>query len=475
MTDLSLLSATDLTQQYATRTLTPVEVVDEVIHRIESENPTLNALCWQDSAKARADAEASAARWKAGAPLSPIDGVPTTIKDIILTAGAPTLRGSRTVQTDQNWDENAPVAARLLRAGAIVVGKTTSPEFGWKGVTDCPLTGITRNPWAPDRTPGGSSGGASAAAASGMGALHIGTDGGGSIRIPAGFTGIFGLKPSFGRVPAYPASPFGTLSHIGPMTRTVRDAARMLTIMSEGFSPEDSGDWYALPRTRLDWETGLEDGVAGLKIAYSPTLGFDGVFVDPQIAAQVARAANVYADLGAEVQEISLDHPDPRDTFVTLWSAGAANLLKDASEDDLEKLDPGLRALCERGRVHSMQDYLDAVSQREAFGQHMRRFHATWDLVLCPCMPIPAFEAGSEVPSRQTHEHSFRHWWDWTPFTYPFNLSQQPAAAVPFGTIMDDGVQLPTGFQLVGRMHDEATVLRAARAFEAKHPFALPA
>src|SRR3954471_17333078 len=283
-TDPALISATELLCLYRSRSLSPVEVAQACLDRIAALDPDLNAFALIDGDAALEAARASEERWIKGEPLGLVDGVPATIKDLILTKGWPTLRGSKAISPDQPWEEDAPATARLREQGAILLGKTTTPELGHKGVTDSPLTGITRNPWNPAMTPGGSSGGAAVAAATGMGALHVGTDGGGSIRIPASFTGIFGLKPSFGRVPAYPLSPFGTLAHVGPMTRTVSDAALMLTVISE----PDGRDWHALPADRRDYRIGLEAGIAGLRLAYSRRLGYVD-FVDPEVATLVDR------------------------------------------------------------------------------------------------------------------------------------------------------------------------------------------
>ncbi len=268
--DPATLSATELLRLYRQKQLSPLEVTRAALDRIARFDGAVNAFCLVDEERALADARAAEVRWQRGEPCGLVDGVPTTIKDLVLTEGWPTLRGSRAIDPDQPWDEDAPATARLREQGAILIGKTTTPEFGWKAVTDCALTGITRNPWDISKTPGGSSGGAAAACALGMGALHVGSDGGGSIRIPAGFTGIFGLKPSFGRVPAYPSSPFGTVSHLGPMTRTVADAALMLTVLAQ----PDSRDWFALPYDRRDYRIGLEQGARGLRIAFSPSLGY---------------------------------------------------------------------------------------------------------------------------------------------------------------------------------------------------------
>ncbi|MFQ5546445.1 MAG: amidase family protein, partial [Acidiferrobacterales bacterium] len=230
--DIAMQSATELLKLYQRRQLSPVEATKAALAQISAYDPPLNAFCYVDEDAALTAAGESEARWQKGAPKGLLDGVPTAIKDLILTKGWPTLRGSRVVSKDQSWDEDAPSSARLREHGAVLLGKTTTPEFGWKGVTDSPLTGVTRNPWNLATTPGGSSGGSAAAIATGMCALAIGTDGGGSIRIPAGFTGIYGIKPSFGRVPAAPLSPFGTVAQVGPMTRTVTDAALMLMVIS---------------------------------------------------------------------------------------------------------------------------------------------------------------------------------------------------------------------------------------------------
>ncbi|MFM7247772.1 MAG: amidase family protein, partial [Actinomycetota bacterium] len=265
--DLHALHATDLLAAYRASDLSPVDAVAACLARIAALDGICNGFCVV-SETALDEARASEARWRAGTPLGPLDGVPTSIKDILLTRGWPTLRGSTTVDPAGPWPDDAPAVARLREAGAVLVGKTTTPEFGWTGMTDSPLTGITRNPWDPTRTAGGSSGGAAVAAALGMAALNVGTDGGGSIRMPAGFSGIVGLKPTFGVVPAWPLSVFGTVAHLGPMTRSAADAALMLDVMAA----PDHRDWHAVP-VRIDAAAGLEGGVRGLRIAYSATLG----------------------------------------------------------------------------------------------------------------------------------------------------------------------------------------------------------
>jgi aspartyl-tRNA(Asn)/glutamyl-tRNA(Gln) amidotransferase subunit A len=460
-TDPAALAATELLRLYRRRELSPVEATRAVFERIARFEPAVNAFCLLDEERALAAARASEARWQKRAPAGLLDGVPTTIKDVVLTRDWPTLRGSLAVARDQPWSEDAPATARLREQGAVLIGKTTTPEFGWKAVTDCALTGITRNPWDVGRTPGGSSGGAAAAAALGMGALHVGSDGGGSIRIPAGFTGVFGHKPSFGRVPAYPLSPFGTIAHIGPLTRTVTDAALMLNVLVL----PDARDWFALPYDARDYRVGLEDGARGLRIAFSPTLGH--ARVEPEVAALVAGAVAVFEELGAEVEEADPGFTDTYETFTRHWYAGAASLVEAFRPEDRARMDPGLREIAAEGGRITLQDYLGAVNARGALGQRMRLFHERYDLLLTPTLPIAAFEAGLEVPPGS----GMRRWIEWAPFSNPFNLTQQPAASVPCGLTRSG---LPVGLQIIGPMHDDALVLRAARAFEAARPWPLP-
>jgi len=463
-TDPALLSATELVALYRAGSLSPVEAAMACLKRIEKHDGALNAFTLVDQERALAAALESEERWRIKAPRGRLDGVPTAIKDLLLTRGWPTLRGSKAVDPDQPWDEDAPAVARLKEHGAVLLGKTTTPEFGWKGVTDSPLTGITRNPWDPAKTPGGSSGGSAVAVATGMAALAVGTDGGGSIRIPAGFTGVFGLKPSFGRVPAHPLSPFGTVAHLGPMSRGVADSALMLTVLAE----PDPRDWYALPYDRADYANGLDDGVKGLRIAWSPRLG--GHPVELEIANLAAAAAQRFADLGATVEEAEPDlaAADVAQVFRVHWYAGAANLLAGFPAERKKEVDPGLLEIAAEGARYSLLDYLAAVKGREALGVAMNRFHQDYDLLLTPSLPLAAFEAGVEWPPN----HGDRRWADWTPFSYPFNLTRQPAASVPCGLT---AAGLPAGLQIVGPLYADALVLRAARAYEAACPWPLPA
>lgn len=461
MTDPAEMTATDLLDAYRAGTLSPVEAVEAVLARIDAVDPVLNAFRVVDGERARELAAASEARWARGEPMGLLDGVPVSIKDVLFTEGVPTLRGSRAVDPHQTWPEDSPAVARLREHGAVAVGKTTTPELAWKAVTDSPLTGITRNPWDPARTPGGSSGGAAAAVAAGMAPLAVGTDGGGSVRIPAAFTGTVTIKPTYGLVPHYPASAFGTLAHTGPMTRTVADAALLLDVISG----PDPRDWAALAPPAWPFARPEREDLTGLRVAYSPTLGFPSAarILDPEVAAAVARAAAVFESLGAQVEAVDPPISDPLDEFHELWFAGAAASVDALPADRRADLDPGLAEIAEQGARLSAKDYLRATARRMELGQAMGRFHQDHDLLLTPTVPIVAFEAGREVPEGWPE----RRWATWTPLTYPFNMTQQPAASVPCGFT---SAGLPIGLQVVGARHADALVLAACRVFERTSP-----
>jgi aspartyl-tRNA(Asn)/glutamyl-tRNA(Gln) amidotransferase subunit A len=458
--EIAMLSAADLLRHYRRRTVSPVEAARAVLERIEKLDPAYNAFVGVRPDEALAAARQSEVRWAKGEPVGLVDGVPTTVKDQWPMRGWPTRRGSRTTPADASPDDS-PAVARLREHGAVFLGKTTMPEFGWKGVTDSPLTGISRNPWDPSKTCGGSSGGAGIATALGMGMLNLGSDGAGSIRMPAGFCGVYGLKPTYARVPAFPYGVLPLSSHVGPMTRTVDDAALMLTVMAE----PDPRDWLGLPYDGRDWRVGLERGVRGLRIAYSADLGYAGV--DPEIAGLVADAARVFEELGATVEARDPGFANPQEAVETFYWTSMATTLETIPESRRSELDPGYVERAAAGRRTSGMDVMRIWALRDALGRHMNAFHAEYDLLLTPGLPLPAFEAGIEFPP----DRGCRTWFDWSPFHFPFNFTQQPAASVPCGLTR---AGLPAALQIVGPRYREDLVLQASRAFETARPFAMP-
>ncbi len=454
MSDLSMASAAELVGGYRSGEVTPDDATRAALDAIAKHDAAVNAFVLVDEETAMSMAAASTERWRAGRPLGPADGVPASIKDMLLTRGWPTLKGSTLVDEAGPWEVDAPAVARLRESGAVFIGKNTLPEFAWKGVTDSIRHGATGNPWDADLTSGGSSGGAATAVGLGMGTWSVGTDGGGSVRIPASFTGTVALKPTFGRIPIFPPSPYGTLSHAGPMTRSVADAALLLDIIAA----PDSRDWAALPPPSGSFLDGLEDGVAGLRIAFSPTLGH--AHNDPEVEQAVRAAAGVLSDQGAHVDEVDPDVEDCSEAFHVLWFTGAAKVIEGYGPGALEQVDPRLReAIAEFGADASASAYLDATATRMELGVRMGAFHERYDLLLTPTMPIAAFPKGQDAPDGWPSTL----WTSWTPYTYPFNLTQQPALSVPCGFTADGR---PIGLQVVGARHADALVLRAGQAYE---------
>ncbi len=465
-TSLADCTATELLALYASGQASPVDAHAAVMQRIDQLNPVLNAFCHIASVEYAQAAIKSEANWlahrKNGTPVKALEGVPTSIKDLILTQGMPTLRGSHTVDAHQAWDVDAPVTARLKEAGAVIIGKTTTPEFGCKGETNSPRSGITRNPWNTAKTPGGSSGGTAAAVAAGMGPLGVGTDGAGSVRIPAAFCGNFGLKPSFGRVPAYPLSPFGTVAHLGPHTMSVRDAALMMNVLTQ----PDARDWTSLPYDGMDYLKDLDKGIKGLRIAYSPTLGYVKN-VHPEIATAVAKAATQLEALGATVERVDPGFGDPLEITTGLWFVGAWTVWNTLTPAQQAVTDPDFQAQAHMGSKFSALDIQKLQLSRGVLGSHMRQFMQRYDLLITPAVSIPAFDARHAGHTPMTPQTML----GWTPFSYPFNLTQQPACSIPCGLTQDG---LPMGLQMVGPMFGDALVLRAARAYESVMPIQRP-
>jgi aspartyl-tRNA(Asn)/glutamyl-tRNA(Gln) amidotransferase subunit A len=395
-----------------------------------------------------------------GGALGPLHGVPVTIKDLALTKGVPTKFGSHIFAT-RVPDADAPYVRRLREAGAIMLGKTTSPEFGWKALGDSPLTGVSRNPWNTAHTTGGSSAGAGAAAAAGLGPLHQGSDGAGSIRIPSAFCGIVGVKATYGRVPLWPVSNNDYATHAGPMTRTVADAALMLGVMA---GPDD-WDATSLDAPPADYAGLLDRGVRGKRVAFSPDLG--GLRVDPEVATLVRAAVREFETLGCTVEEVKPGFADSTEMIRLLWSAHYAGNYGQFLSEWRERMDPGLVACIEEARRWSAADYVAMRGRKIGYWDSVRPVFEKYDLLLTPTTSVPALPNGRLNP-----EGWPQHAWDWFPwasFSYPFNFTGQPAATVPVGFATGN---LPVGLQIVGRRFDEVTVLQAAAAFEKARPWA---
>lgn len=456
---LCLLSASEMVRAVRNHDVSPVELLDAVIAQIERLNPVLNAYCTLHLDTARDAAREAETAVMSGKPLGPLHGVPVSIKDNVYVKDSRTTFGSKLL-ADSFTHEDAPLVERLRSAGAIIIGRTNSPEFGWKGVTDNLLFGITRNPWNTDLTPGGSSGGGSAAVAAGMGPIGIGTDGGGSLRIPASFCGLVGLKPSYGRVPTWPGVSVGSLRHLGGMTRTVEDSALLLDVIA---GPDDR-DPDSLPESDMSMLSAIEAGIEGLRVAYSPDLGY--ATVDPEVAALCEQTALKLADCGASVQRIELDWKDPYDCWRVFFYGAAAARLGRTLESEGHHLDPGLRACVEEGMHLTGLDYADALNARNEFWHTVRCAFESYDLLITPTLAVPPFRVGQNnaAPFPGQPQRDLQ----WTQFTYPFNLTGQPAASVPAGWT-ESG--LPVGLQIIGRRFADHTVLQTARAIEQLQPW----
>ncbi len=450
--DITWASAAELSRLYARNALSPVEVVDHMLKRAEQLQPHLNSFVLIDSEGARTAAKASEARWKKGEPLSPLDGVPTTIKDTTNVKGFPTRYGS--YSTDETpAGEDAVVTERLRKAGLPLLGKSTTPEFGWKALTDSPLQGTTRSPWNLRHSPGGSSGGASSLTAAGVNPFNHGNDGGGSIRIPAAHAGLVGLKPSFGRIPQYPADgPFADVISQGVLARSVLDTAMALNVTAGA----DPRDWRALPDDPRDYTIGLDDGVRGWKIGLSLDLGH--VKADPEVRELVEKAAKRFEELGAHVEDVGPLIEPLQKPFEVLWSGSFGVRLRQIPTQLHGKLDPGFRALAEKGLAVTLADYARGYEAKSKLARDMMLWHRKYDLLLSPVTPT----APPPVETLYNSE-AFPRFTKGAPYTLPFNLTGAPAASMPAGLTK---AGLPIGLQIVGPARCDHLVLRAMRAYE---------
>jgi aspartyl-tRNA(Asn)/glutamyl-tRNA(Gln) amidotransferase subunit A len=457
---LAWRSALEIAALVRDKELSPVELTAALLARIEALDPKLNAFCLVTAEAARVAAREAEIAVMKREPIGALHGVPLSLKDVLYTRGLRTTGGSR-LFADLLPEEDTVAVGRLKAAGAIILGKTNTSELGHKALTDSPLFGATRNPWDLTRTPGGSSGGAAAAVASGLGPVALGTDGGGSVRIPAGFCGLVGLKPSFGRVPQLPGFPgWYHLGTIGPLTRTVRDAALVLDVIAGG----DDRDRTSLPREAGSYLDACDLDVKGLHVAWTPDLGYAAV--DERVLDICGNAAAEFEGLGCHVEVVNPGWESPEEAFATIVSAQFYAAWGDELPAREADMDASLVRFIRRGGAVTAREYLAATSKVNAYWQEVVTFLARFDLLLTPTTAVPPFPLGAGVPREIAGREVSRL--GWMPFTYPFNLTGQPAASVPAGWT-DESV--PVGLQIVGRRHADRTVLAAAAAFEAACPW----
>lgn len=461
--DIAYLGIAEMTDRFRAGRLSPVDAAEAALARIEVGNRTVRAFAEIDRATALQQAEASALRWRAGTPLGPIDGVPISVKDTLMQKGYPFRGGAETSEST-----SAPVVDRARESGAVILGVTATPEPGG-GPAAVARPEQTRNPWDPRMHSGGSSGGAAAAVAAGMGQAALATDAGGSIRIPSALCGVVGLKPTGGRIPTYPPSVMGTLASPGPITRSVRDASLMLSLLAR---PDLQGAARPLNPVRP-----MDSGLQGLRIAVTTTLGY-ARNVHPEVAAAVVGAARNFERLGARVEDRHPRIGNPIEIFLTLFHAGFAYSMRGLSPEQLDDIGETLRDVVRRGRTISLEDYVAAQEARRTLARQLDDFFADTDLLLMPTVAVPAFTAGRWVPEGFEGNPDSRAW---MPFGYPFNLAQMPAITLPCG-LTSDPRPLPIGLQIVGPRFSECRMLRAAQAYEAirrlpmdRPPWPLPA
>jgi len=462
--DLCFTPATELSRLIRSRDLSPVQLTKTILDRIEKLNPSIHAFLTVAADFALEQAKSSEARLVRNSPLSPLDGIPYSIKDLEPTAGIRTTFGSKWFEHNVPSEDGA-IAGRLRQAGGILLGKTNTPHFGYKDMCDNLLGPPCRNPWKLDRTSGASSGGAGAAVAAGLGPAAQGSDGGGSIRIPAALCGIFGLKPSLGRVPYHPNPDYwAARSHMGPMTRTVRDAALVLNVMAG----PDARDPLSIDAPCPDYVAACDGDLKGLKVAWSSDLGYAPV--DPEVRTVTEKSARRFTELGCIVDAPRIEWPDSRGFHKTIYEVAIASRLLDRARERPDWIEPTLMRIILNGSAISAVEHGRALLARAVFYQAVRHFFETYDLLLTPTMPVAAWSA-EPGPNEGPHEIggcATPTMFDRIPFTYPFNLTGHPAATVPCGFTSEG---LPVGLQIVGRHHADASVLRAAAAFESLQPW----
>jgi Asp-tRNA(Asn)/Glu-tRNA(Gln) amidotransferase A subunit family amidase len=458
MSDLTWKSALELSTSIRKKEVSPVEVVQSSLARLREVEGAINAFVEVTEQQALDGARSAERAIMAGEPVGPLAGLPVSVKDLIAVKGAKLTFGSRAL-AENIAAVDAPSVERVRSSHGAIIGKTTTSEFGCKGVGSSPLTGITRNPWDLSKTPGGSSCGAAASIAAGVTPFGLGTDGGGSIRLPSSLSGLFGIKGHFGRVPVFPTSATPTLAHVGPLARTVRDAALLLQVIS-GFDARDPG---AVAQPVPDFLSECDMPPRGLRIAWSPTLGY--AKPKAEVLAIVESAVHQFRDLKCEIELVETVFEDPLDLFMAEFFAGAGTRLRPVLTERRELLDPAVARTLDQALSLTMQDYYEKVFKRYDLRTKVWEFFNRYDALLTPTLPTEAFDAELDYPPGLASDENIL---GWIFYTYPFNLTGLPAASIPAGFTK---AGLPVGLQIVGRHLGEAQIFRLAAALEAARPW----
>ena len=470
--DICFMSACEMAEKIKTQELTSQEIIETIIERLQKINPIINAYCTPTLELAREMAKEADERVKEGKKLGTLNGIPISIKDETEVEGIRTTFGSKIFENNKPRRDDI-VVKRARAAGTVILGKTNTPAYGFKGETDNLIFGVTKNPWNLERTPGGSSGGAAAAVASGLSPLAIGSDGGGSIRIPSSFCGTYGLKPTFGRVPQSNMLLFGylgTFVHKGPIVRYVKDAALLLDVLAgEHFS-----DRYSLPKPNYSYLEKINDKPRKLRIGYSLDLGFAEA-LDPNVEKSVLDAIQKFEQLNWSVDKSKIKVKNPESLFWTFWASGFGHTFQPFLKKWKDKMDPDFVEIINIGLNFSSVDLKMAEVQREMIYINISRLFKDFDIIITPTVACPAFELGkSGLYDRETMKSDIIinekrvSLLGWLSFTYPFNISGHPAASVPCGWSSEG---LPIGMQIVGKRFDELTVLQVSKAFEDISPW----
>ena len=470
--DICFMPAWEMKEKIRTREISSQEITEIIIERIEKINPIINAYCTPTFDLARHTAKKADKAVKDGEKLGLFQGIPISIKDETETKGIRTTYGSLLFENNIPRKDEA-VVKRLRDAGAVILGKTNTPAFGYKGETDNLIFGVTKNPWNLERTTGGSSGGAAGTVASGLGPIAIGSDGGGSIRIPSCFCGLYGLKSTFGRVPQNTmklSGYLGTFNHKGPLVRYVKDAALVLDIIAG----QDDSDRYSVPKPNYSYLEKLDEKPTRLKIGYSLDLGFAEA-LDPEVEKSVLNGIQKFEEFGWLIEKSRIKLRNPKSTFSTIWSSGFAYLLGPYLKAGKDKMDPGLVDMINLGYTFSTNEIKISEVQREIIYEEICKVFKKFDILITPTLACPAFELGkSQIIEEETMKTGIIidgknvTAAGWLPFTYPFNASGHPAASIPCGWSSDG---LPIGMQIVGKRFDELTVLQVSKAFEDVAPW----